>query len=97
MLVCSSLPPADMFARCTTMGKILPSAGLLTCRFITLLRYSVVRACKWGDGDMFATASDPFTSRDYGFINVYRTPVEGETELERKYQYHSSYCDLLSI
>lgn len=44
----------------------------------------MARACKWGDGDLFATASDPFTSRDLGVINVFRSPVEGETELERK-------------
>lgn len=86
-----------MFARCTTTGKILPSFGFLACSFVTLLRCSVVRACKWGDGDLFATASDPFTSRDYGFINVYRTPVEGETDMERKYQCYSRLCGLLCI
>lgn len=49
--------------------------------FLALI--SVVRACKWGDGnELFATASDPFTSRDLGFINIFTCPIEGETEFE---------------
>lgn len=35
----------------------------------------VVRAVKWGDGsNRFATAADPFTSRDLGTINVFQFP-----------------------
>eukprot|EP01039_Chlorochromonas_danica_P000142 gene144-150_t len=37
----------------------------------------VVRAVKWGDGSQFfATASDPFTSREQGFISIYEFPTE---------------------
>lgn len=35
----------------------------------------VVRAVKWGDGSQyFATASDPFTSRDLGSISIFKFP-----------------------
>jgi translation initiation factor 3 subunit I len=35
----------------------------------------VVRAVKWGDGNIFfATASDPFHTRDRGFISIFRCP-----------------------
>jgi hypothetical protein len=38
-----------------------------------------VRASKWGDGSQFfATASDPFTSRERGCINIYNFPSEDE-------------------
>jgi translation initiation factor 3 subunit I len=34
-----------------------------------------VRSVKWGDGSQnFATAADPFTSRDLGTINIFRFP-----------------------
>lgn len=37
----------------------------------------VVRAVKWGDGRKhFATASDPFTSRDLGCITIFEFPSE---------------------
>lgn len=36
----------------------------------------VVRAVKWGDGSqLFATASDPFTSRDLGSISIFQFPT----------------------
>lgn len=36
----------------------------------------VVRAVKWGDANQFfATASDPFTTREQGFISVYEFPT----------------------
>ena len=38
---------------------------------------SVVRSVKWGDGrKRFATASDPFTSRDLGCITIFEFPSE---------------------
>ena len=41
------------------------------------LEFSVVRAVKWGDGSkFFATAADPFTSRDLGTINIFEFPTE---------------------
>jgi translation initiation factor 3 subunit I len=57
---------------------------LTTGRYICKMNHDgVVRACKWGDGnELFATASDPFTSRDFGFINIFTCPIEGETEFE---------------
>lgn len=39
----------------------------------------VVRSVKWGDGpNTFATASDPFTSRDLGCISIYNMPTEDD-------------------
>jgi hypothetical protein len=36
----------------------------------------VVRAVKWGDGSQFfATAADPFTSRDLGTISIFQFPT----------------------
>ena len=37
----------------------------------------VVRCVKWGDGpNRYATASDPFTSRDLGQICIFNLPVK---------------------
>lgn len=46
----------------------------------------VVRAVKWGDGSQyFATASDPFTSRDLGSISIFENPSpESLTEYSSK-------------
>lgn len=39
----------------------------------------MVRAVKWGDGkSRFATASDPFTSRDLGIISIFEFPREDQ-------------------
>ena len=39
----------------------------------------VVRSIKWGEGSKnFATASDPFTSRDLGAISVFQFPEEDD-------------------
>ena len=38
---------------------------------------SAVRATQWGEGTrFFATASDPFTSREEGFISIFEFPDE---------------------
>lgn len=38
--------------------------------------FSVVRVVKWGDGNkQFATASDPFSSRDLGAISIFDFPT----------------------
>jgi hypothetical protein len=37
---------------------------------------SVVRSVKWGEGPkFFATAADPFTSRDLGTISIFEFPT----------------------
>lgn len=44
---------------------------------LVLLNHSVVRSVKWGDGSQFfATAADPFTSRDLGTISIFEFPTE---------------------
>jgi translation initiation factor 3 subunit I len=43
--------------------------------------HGVVRSVKWGDGNQFfATASDPFHSRDHGEISIYKCP-DDNTEM----------------
>lgn len=38
-----------------------------------------VRCVAWGEGtDVFATASDPFTSRDLGTISIFNFPEESD-------------------
>lgn len=44
-----------------------------------------VRAVSWGEGNnRFATASDPFTSRDLGCINIYDFPEQDQLEPPQK-------------
>ena len=41
----------------------------------------VVRSVKWGDGSQFfATAADPFTSRDLGTISIFEFPTEEQLQ-----------------
>jgi WD40 repeat protein len=51
----------------------------------------VVRSSKWGDGHQyFATAADPFTSRERGTVNIYNFPNE-DSLLPRKLSYFSIF------
>ncbi len=44
---------------------------------LCVVTISSVRAVKWGDGSkLFATASDPFTSRDLGVISIFEFPTD---------------------
>jgi hypothetical protein len=50
---------------------------VITYTYITLVLgiFRVVRSVKWGDGShVFATAADPFTSRDLGTISIFSFP-----------------------
>lgn len=41
----------------------------------------MVRSVKWGDGSkFFATAADPFTSRDLGTISIFEFPTEEQLQ-----------------
>mmetsp|Transcript_10931 Transcript_10931/g.17810 ORF Transcript_10931/g.17810 Transcript_10931/m.17810 type:complete len:357 (-) Transcript_10931:980-2050(-) len=62
---------ADANARLfeTTTGKYV----------VRMPHKGVVRSVKWGDGSQnFATASDPFTSRDLGSISLFKFPTEAD-------------------
>ena len=73
----------NILQECLTKGESLTSFFLCFC----LHRVSVVRACKWGDGNqLFATASDPFHTRDNGAINIYTLPTE-DMLVERKFAF----------
>lgn len=40
--------------------------------------FSAVRSVTWGDGcSIFATASDPFNTREQGLISVFEFPTDG--------------------
>jgi hypothetical protein len=65
---------------CRTRGNQMPRYHILpqsTNLPDLKLCFSVVRACTWGEGSKyFATASDPFNTREFGSISIFEFPSD---------------------
>jgi translation initiation factor 3 subunit I len=71
----SSKPALEnILPRCPTPGRV-PLSSLSLSLSLCLILCRAVRSVVWGDGSkIFATASDPFTSREHGLISIFDFP-----------------------